>query len=65
LAYNPNDEQLHQAVERLGCMYRAMAALRAEVLPVNARQCALMAEGPVEEIQRLQAQIDAYVGRIE
>ena len=58
-----NDEQLNQAVERLGSMYRAMAALRAEVLPVNARQFALMAEGPVDEIRRLQAQIDAYTGR--
>ncbi|MGH8071974.1 MAG: hypothetical protein ACRERE_43435 [Candidatus Entotheonellia bacterium] len=58
-----NDEQLDQAIERLGRMYRAMAALRAEVLPVNARQFALMAEGPIDEIQRLQAQIDAYAGR--
>jgi len=58
-----NDEQLDRAVERLGCMCRAMAALRAEVLPVNVRQFALMAEGPVDEIQRLQAQIDAYTGR--
>ena len=58
-----NDEQLQQAVEQLGRMYRALAALRAEVLPVNARQFALMAEGPVDEIQRLQAQIDAYTGR--
>ena len=58
-----NDAQLDQAVERLGHMYRAMAALRAEVLPVNARQFALMAEGPVDEIQRLLAQIDAYTGR--
>jgi hypothetical protein len=58
-----NDEQLNQAVERLGSMYRALAALRAEVLPVNARQFALMAEGPVDEIQRIQALIDAYAGR--
>ena len=58
-----NDEQLNQAVERLGSMYRALAALRAEVLPVNTRQFALMAEGPVDEIRRLQAQIDAYAGR--
>jgi hypothetical protein len=58
-----NDEQLHQAVEQLGCMYRALAALRAEVLPVNARQFALMAEGPLDEIRRLQTQIDAYTGR--
>jgi hypothetical protein len=58
-----NDEQLNQAVERLGCMYRAMAASRAEVLPVNARRFALMAEGPIDEIRRLQAQIDAYAGQ--
>jgi hypothetical protein len=58
-----NDEQLQQALEQLGRMYRALAALRAEVLPVNARQFALMAEGPVDEIQRLQVQIDAYTGR--
>jgi hypothetical protein len=58
-----NDDQLQQALEQLGRMYRAMAALQAEVLPVNARQFALMAEGPVDEIRRLQAQIDAYTGR--
>jgi hypothetical protein len=58
-----NDDQLQQAIEQLGRMYRAMAALRAEVLPVNARQFALMAEGPVDEIRRLQVQIDAYTGR--
>jgi hypothetical protein len=58
-----NDEQLNQAVERLGSMYRALAALRAEALPVNAGQFALMAEGPVDAIQRIQAQIGAYAGR--
>jgi hypothetical protein len=58
-----NDDQLQQAVEQLRRMYRALAALRAEVLPVNARQFALMAERPVDEIQRLQTQIDAYAGR--
>lgn len=60
-----DDDQLQQAVEGLGRMYRAMAALRAEVLPVNTRQFALMAEGPVDEIRRLHAQIDAYVCRME
>jgi hypothetical protein len=60
-----NDDQLWQAVTQLRRMYRALAALRDEVLSVNARQFALMAEGPVEEIQRLQAQIDAYQGRRE
>jgi hypothetical protein len=57
-----NDEQLHQAIDQLGRMYRALAALRAEVLPINARQYAVIAEGPLDEIQRLQAEIDAYTG---
>jgi len=30
-----NGDQLQQAVEQLGRMYRALAALRAEVLPAN------------------------------
>ena len=57
-----DDDQPQQTVEQLRRMCRALAALRAEVLPINPRQFALMAEGPVEEIQRLHAQIDAYVG---
>lgn len=60
-----NDEQLGQAIERLASMYRALAALRTEVLPVNPRLFALMAEGPVDEIQRIQVQIDAYAGRMK
>lgn len=57
-----SDEQLHQAVGQLECMYRALAALRAEVSPRNARQFALMAEGPLDEIRHLQTQIDDYAG---
>lgn len=57
-----NDEQLEQAIEQLARMYRAMAALRARVLPVHARNFALLAEGPLDEIRRLQVQIDAYAG---
>lgn len=57
-----NDDQLQQALEQLGRMYRALAALRADVLPVHARKFALMAEGPLDEIRRLQTQIGAYTG---
>lgn len=57
-----NDEQLQQTIEQLGRMYHAMAALRVRVLPLNARNFALMAEGPLDEIRRMQAEIDAYVG---
>jgi hypothetical protein len=57
------DEQLSQAVEQLGRMYRALSALKKEVLPVNGRQFALMAEGPLDEIRRLEGAIDAYTGK--
>jgi hypothetical protein len=58
-----NDEQLNQSVEQLARLYRALAALRKDVLPVNANRFALMAEGPQDEIRRLQKSIDEYVGR--
>jgi hypothetical protein len=41
-------------------MYRALAALRKNVLPKSRKWFCLMAEGPVDEIQRIQSQIDAY-----
>ena len=45
-----NDDQLQKAVNQLGHMYRALAAMRAEALPVNGRKFVLMAAGSVEEI---------------
>ena len=57
-----NDEQLCQAIDQLGRMYRALVALRGEVLPQNPQQFALMSEGPLDEIQHLQEQINAYTG---
>ena len=60
-----NDEQLDQAMEQLGRMYRALADLRKEVLPVNARNFVLMAEGPMDEIRRLEEQIGVYTGRAD
>jgi hypothetical protein len=58
-----NDEQLGQALEALGLMYRAMASLRKDILPVNPRNFALLAEGPVDEIRKLEEQINEYSGR--
>ena len=60
-----NDAELSQAMEQLERMYRALAALRRDVFPVNPRQFALLAEGPEEEILRLQQAIDQYTGRNE
>jgi hypothetical protein len=58
-----SDEQLNQAVEQMGRMYRALAALRREVLPLSEKQFALMAEGPLDEIRRLEEGINAYTGK--
>ena len=55
------ERQLEQAVEQMGRMCRALAALNAEVLPKSRQQFALMAEAPLEEIHRLEEEISQYV----
>ena len=60
-----NDAELGQALEQMERMYRAMAALRRDVYPINPRQFALLTEGPQDELERFQEQIDAYTGRSE
>ena len=60
-----NDEQLSQSMVQLERMYRALAALRRDVYPINPQQFALLAAGPEEEVRRLQEAIDIYTGRIE
>lgn len=48
---------LGQTIEQLERMNSALAHLRTEVLPKNPRMFAVMAEGPLEEIRRLHAEI--------
>jgi hypothetical protein len=57
-----NDAQLSQALEVIGMMYRALAGLRRDVLPKSRKWFDLMAEGPADEIRKLQKEIDAYTG---
>ena len=57
-----NDQQLEATFQALGCLYRAVASLRKRILPVNPQQYGLFAEGPLDEISKLQAEIDAYLG---
>ena len=56
-----DERQLEQAVDQMGRMCRALAALNIEVLPKSRQQFALMAEGPLEEIRRLEEEISGYV----
>jgi hypothetical protein len=60
-----NDAQLDQALEVMGLMYRALAGLRRDILPKSRQWFNLMAQGPADEIRKIQAEIDAYTGRKE
>jgi hypothetical protein len=57
-----NDEQLNQSVEQLGRLYRGLASVYREEFPRNASLFALMAEGPLEHIRRLEREIAEYTG---
>ena len=59
------DAQLQQAIEQIERLYQGLDALRADVLPKNSRNFAVLAEGPLDEIQKLQAEIADYVDRLE
>ncbi|HXG67071.1 MAG TPA: hypothetical protein VNO70_18350 [Blastocatellia bacterium] len=55
------EEQFRQALEQLERMYHAVAALRADVLPVNTRQYALLVEEPLDQIRSLQEEMEAWL----
>ena len=60
-----NEAQLKQAVEQIQNLCRAIETLRADVFSKNPRNFAILAEGPVDEIRKLQVDIDDYVSRLE
>jgi len=57
-------ERLAQTIEMLELMNQVLRHLRTEVLPKNPRMFALMAEGPLEEMRRLQTQIEQLTGEL-
>jgi len=59
------EAQLQQAIEQIQGLCRALDSLRVDILPKNPKNFAIMAEGPVDEIRKLQADIDAYINRLE
>ncbi len=60
-----NEAQLQQALEQIENLCRAVQSLRVEVFPKNPRNFAILAEGPLDEIRKLQAHVDDYVTRLE
>ncbi|MBI3821552.1 MAG: hypothetical protein HY289_02610 [Planctomycetes bacterium] len=58
-----HDEDLAVQKELLGCLERALDDLRADVYPKNPRNFAIYAEGYIDEINKLKAEIDEYLAR--
>ena len=55
---------LSQTIEQLESMNRMLEHLRTEILPKSPKMFALMAQGPLEEMRRLQTEIKQQTGRI-
>lgn len=60
-----NAAQLDQAIEQMGRMQSILESYRVEILPKNPRNFAVFAEGPLDEIRKLQADIEQYVSVLE
>ena len=58
-------EQVYQAIEQMGRMQRILESYRNEILAQNPRNFAALAEGPLEQLRQLQAQLDEYFQRLE
>lgn len=55
---------LIQTMEQLERMNEALTALRRELLPGQPKKFAILAEGPLEEIRRLQAETERLTTQI-
>jgi hypothetical protein len=55
---------MQQALEQLARLYEGLAALRRDVEPLNPRNFAALAEGHLDEIRRLQHELDSYAGAV-
>lgn len=52
------ENRLAKTIEQLELMNDALRVLRLEILPKNSRLFAVMAEGPLAEIEKLRRQIE-------
>lgn len=57
-----DDKGLMESHAALGDLYEAIAALKREYAEANLRAFQLLSEGPLQEIKRIQAEIDQYTG---
>lgn len=59
------EAQFQQAIGQIERLYQGLDALRSDILHKNPRNFAVLAEGPLDEIHKLQAEIDRYVSQLE
>ena len=55
---------LIQTLEQLERMNEALGVLRRELLPAQPRKFAILAEGPLEEMRRLQRELEQLTAEI-
>lgn len=55
-----SDAEFQETLEQLERMYRALAALRRDILPRNPRTFAVMAEGPLDYIRQFLDELEQY-----
>lgn len=55
---------LTQTLEQLEHMHEALVALRRELLPGQPKKFAILAESPLEEIRRLQSEVEQLTAQI-
>jgi hypothetical protein len=55
---------LNQTVEQLERLNEALSALRRELLPGQPKKFAILAESPLEDMRRLQAEIERLTAEI-
>ena len=60
-----SDAELMQSVDCMVLMYRALVEQHRRIAPQNFRNYLVLAEGPVDEINRLRRDIHAYLGVTE
>src|SRR5207244_13297128 len=56
------DDQLQGTYKALGLLYETLASMRRRILPIKPRNYAIFAEGHIDEILKLQSEIDTYLG---
>ncbi len=61
---NKTEAILTQTVEQLERMSEALASLRQELLPGQPKKFAILAESPLEEMRRLQSEIEQLTAEI-